>query len=31
MLILDEDEVDVDGGLEYNEVMDVEDELKVEL
>ncbi|XP_068754519.1 uncharacterized protein [Montipora capricornis] len=30
VLILDEDEVDVDGGLEYNEAMDVEDEPKVE-
>lgn len=30
MLILDEDEVDVDGGLEYNEAMDVDDEPKVE-
>lgn len=30
MLILDEDEVDVDGGLEYNEAMDVDDEPNVE-
>ena len=30
MLILDEDEVDVDGGLEYDEAMDVDDETKVE-
>ena len=30
MLILDEDEVDVDGGIEYDEAMDVDDEIKVE-
>ena len=30
MLILDEDEVDVDGGLEYAEAMDVDDKTKVE-
>ena len=30
MLILEEDEVDVDGGLEYDEAIDIDNETKVE-